>query len=33
LTGSYLIVASPSSAPTAGFQRIEASPVRPTPPQ
>ena len=33
LTGSYLIVASPSSAPSAGFQRIDATPVWPLPPQ
>jgi hypothetical protein len=29
LTGAYLIVTGPSAAPSAGFQRIEATPVRP----
>ena len=33
LTGSYLIITGPPSTPHAGFQRIEAMPVRPLPPQ
>ena len=33
LTGGYLIVAGSPSVPRAGFQRIEATPVWPPPPQ